>query len=159
MLKLIQMAMKKFILIILVVSAFTVSAQRKKPKHIKQQVPDKTLILQLLINQKNAWNEGNLEQYMMGYWKSDSLSFIGKKGVTKGWQATLDNYKKSYPDKESMGQLDFEILKVEILSPTHAYVVGKWNLTRKEKGNIGGHFSLLLKKSGKRWVIVSDHSS
>lgn len=140
-------------------STFTISAQRRKPAKIKQQVPDKTLILQLLINQKNAWNDGNLEQYMMGYWKSDSLSFIGKKGITKGWQATFDNYKKSYPDKESMGQLEFDILKVEILSPTHAYVVGKWDLTRNEKGNIGGYFSLLLKKLGKRWVIVSDHSS
>ena len=151
--------MKKFLIVVLLATTFMVSAQRRKPAKIKQQVPDKTLILKLLINQKNAWNDGNLEQYMMGYWKNDSLAFIGKRGITKGWQATLDNYKKSYPDKESMGHLDFEILKVEVISPTHAYVVGKWNLTRKEKGNLAGYFSLLLKKYDKKWVIVSDHRS
>lgn len=151
--------MKNILFLILVLLSISSFAQKKHPKHQKQQLPDKQQIIRLLMNQKSAWNEGNLDQYMMGYWKNDSLSFIGKKGITKGWQATLDTYKKSYPDKAAMGQLQFDILKVELLSPTSAYVVGKWDLTRKEKGNLSGYFSLLLKKLDNKWVIVSDHSS
>lgn len=151
--------MKNLLLILLLISSTVTFAQRKKHKKAKPTIAEHTLIMRLLMNQKNAWNEGNLEQYMQGYWKNDSLSFIGKRGITKGWQATLDTYKKSYPDKASMGELQFNILKIELLSPTAAYVVGKWDLTRKEKGNIGGHFSLLLRKLNKKWVIVSDHSS
>lgn len=151
--------MKHVLLIALILISTVAVAQRKKAGHKKQQLPDKQQIIRLLMNQKNSWNDGNLEQYMLGYWKSDSLSFIGKKGITRGWQATLDTYKKSYPDKAAMGVLQFDILKVDILSPTSAYVVGKWDLTRKEKGNLSGYFSLLLKKIDNKWVIVSDHSS
>ena len=124
--------MKHVLLIALILISTVAVAQRKKAGHKKQQLPDKQQIIRLLMNQKNSWNDGNLEQYMLGYWKSDSLSFIGKKGITRGWQATLDTYKKSYPDKAAMGVLQFDILKVDMLSPTSAYVVGKWDLTRKE---------------------------
>lgn len=133
--------------------AIAASAQ----KHI---LPDKQQIMQVLKVQQESWNEGDIEGFMNGYWRSDSLVFIGKKGVTKGWQQTLDNYKKSYPDKASMGILQFDILSVELTSKTTAYVVGKWHLTREStKGNLEGHFTLLFKKINKQWVIVSDHSS
>lgn len=112
------------------------------------------------MKQQAAWNDGNIEAYMQGYWKSDSLTFIGKKGITKGWQSTLENYQKSYPDKSAMGQLSFEILSLESLSSDAIYVVGKWNLAREPaKGNLNGHFTLLFKKIKRQWLIVSDHSS
>jgi ketosteroid isomerase-like protein len=114
----------------------------------------------VLQTQQNAWNQGDIAVYMQGYWKSDSLTFIGKKGITKGWQHTLDNYKKSYPDATSMGKLSFDIITIEVLSDTHAYVVGKWHLQRAEsKGNLQGHFTLLFQKIKGTWFIVSDHSS
>jgi hypothetical protein len=117
-------------------------------------------IMKVLMDQQAAWNAGYLEQFMGGYWKSDSLSFIGKKGVNTGWQQTLDNYRKSYPDKATMGELNFEILKIDVLSPESAYVIGKWKLKRSpEKGDLSGHFTLLFKKMKNAWVIVSDHSS
>jgi ketosteroid isomerase-like protein len=126
----------------------------------KQIMPDKTMIMRVLSNQQKAWNDGRIEDFMNGYWQSDSLVFIGKKGITKGWQQTLDNYKKSYPDKVSMGELEFTIIAVELLSKTSAHVVGKWHLKRElSKGDLEGHFTLLFKKMNKRWVIVSDHSS
>lgn len=115
-------------------------------------------IRKVLFEQEKEWNKGNLDGYMQGYWKSDSLKFIGKSGIQYGWQQTLDNYKKSYPDKASMGQLKFDILKVDILSDSSAFVIGKWALTR-EKGNLEGYFTLLLKAIEGRWVIVCDHSS
>jgi ketosteroid isomerase-like protein len=126
----------------------------------KQIMPDKTMIMRVLSNQQKAWNDGRIEDFMNGYWQSDSLVFIGKKGITKGWQQTLDNYKKSYPDKVSMGELEFTIIAVALLSKTSAHVVGKWHLKRElSKGDLEGHFTLLFKKMNKRWVIVSDHSS
>ncbi len=145
--------MKKLIGIIILFLSITAIAQ-------KHAVPDKQQIMQVLSVQQTAWNDGNLDGFMAGYWKSDSLMFIGKKGVTKGWQPTLDNYKKSYPDKASMGTLQFDIISVEIISNKSAYVVGKWHLKREaSKGDLEGHFTLLFKKIDSRWVIVSDHSS
>jgi hypothetical protein len=123
------------------------------------QNKDKAKILEILANQTKFWNEGNLEQFMAGYWKSDSLVFIGKSGLTYGFDKTLANYKKNYPDLATMGKLDFEIKKVEKISSKTYFVIGKWHLTRKEKGDIGGHYSLIFKKIKGVWVITSDHSS
>ncbi|WP_291727997.1 YybH family protein [Bernardetia sp.] len=110
-------------------------------------------------NQEKAWNKGDLEGFMNSYWESDSLKFIGKNGITYGYNATLDRYKKSYPDTETMGKLSFDILSMEKLGKKHIFVVGKWYLKREAKEDVGGHFTLVWKKINGKWVIVSDHSS
>jgi ketosteroid isomerase-like protein len=115
-------------------------------------------IRKLLNEQTLAWNRGDLEGFMQGYWKNDSLCFIGKSGVTYGWNNTLANYKKGYPDTAAMGKLQFTILHVQLLSKQYAQVIGKWHLTRSI-GNVQGHFTLLLRQLNGQWVIVSDHSS
>jgi ketosteroid isomerase-like protein len=115
-------------------------------------------ILSVMDQQEKAWNKGDLVAFMEGYWKSDSLCFIGSKGLTHGWTQTLENYKKGYPNTDAMGQLKFTIVTVEQLSKKSAYVIGKWQLTRP-KGDIGGHYTLLWKKIKGKWVIVADHSS
>ena len=115
-------------------------------------------ILRVLSVQDEAWNRGDIEGFMQTYWKSDSLRFIGKSGVTYGWQNTLNNYKKGYPDTASMGKLDFKLIAIKRLSRKYYTVVGKWHLQRS-KGDLQGHFTLLLKKIHKRWVIIQDHSS
>jgi ketosteroid isomerase-like protein len=122
------------------------------------QSKDQKAITKLLHEQDLAWNRGDLEDFMKGYWKSDSLMFIGKNGITYGWQQTLDNYKKGYPDTAAMGKLDFEYIEMKQLSSTYFFVVGKWHLTRTI-GNPQGAFTLLLKKINNNWVIVKDHSS
>jgi hypothetical protein len=122
------------------------------------QNKEERAILNAIDLQKNAWNKGDLNLFMQTYWKNDSLMFIGKNGVTYGWQNTLDNYKKNYPDTAAMGKLDFNILHVKKLSGLYYSVVGKWFLTRSI-GNVGGHFTLLFKKINNKWLIVSDHSS
>jgi ketosteroid isomerase-like protein len=126
--------------------------------HSIAQNKDEQQILQALNIQKNAWNKGDIHRFMETYWHNDSLMFIGKSGVTYGWQNTLNNYKKGYPDTAAMGKLDFDILHVKRLSGLYFSVVGKWNLTRSI-GNVGGHFTLLFKKIKNKWLIVSDHSS
>jgi len=124
----------------------------------KAQSKDEIAIRNLLRTQTTAWNNGDLDNFMIGYWQSDSLMFIGKSGITYGWERTLENYKKGYPDTAAMGKLNFDILQVKRLSAIYFFVVGKWHLTRSI-GNVEGHFTLLFRKIKNKWVIVADHSS
>lgn len=126
--------------------------------HLNAQDKDKTYILDVLERQRLAWNKGNLEEFMTGYWKNDSLCFIGKSGVTYGWNNTLNNYKTGYPDTAYMGKLRFDILSVKKLSPEYYHVIGKWHLSRKA-GDASGHYTLIFRKVDGSWVIISDHSS
>ena len=119
---------------------------------------DKQDILKVLHTQQLAWNRGDIDDFMQGYWKSDSLLFVGKEAPTYGWQTTLDNYKKGYPDKAAMGQLDFDILKVQLLNKTNAFVLGAWHLKRDQDAP-EGYFTLLLRKIKGEWKVVADHSS
>jgi hypothetical protein len=145
--KLYLSAMKACLLLLLVSLHLTIEAQE----------PAK-LIRTLLENQSQAWNRGDLEGFMEGYWKNDSLRFIGKSGITYGWRQTLLNYQKGYPDKAAMGNLKFTLLHINQLSASYVQVIGKWQLTRAI-GDVGGHFTLLLELIDGKWLIVSDHSS
>jgi ketosteroid isomerase-like protein len=140
--------MKKLLLLVFVVSSYTTFAQKGEEGKIRQ----------LLHAQTESWNRGDIEGFMQTYWKSDSLMFIGKSGVTRGWQKTLENYKKGYPDTVAMGKLSFNILSVRQVSGEHCFVVGKWMLKRSI-GDLSGHYTLLLQKIKGQWVIVADHSS
>lgn len=142
--------------LLLCLTLFAISGFAKKPK--PKAFDERHAITAVLSKQQKAWNEGKIEQYMIGYWNSDSLTFVGKRGVTRGWKNTLANYKKSYPDKAAMGQLELQILQIKLLSTNVAFVVGKWDLTRSA-GNVGGHFTLVMRKLKNQWVIVADHSS
>ncbi|MFA6056609.1 MAG: nuclear transport factor 2 family protein [Taibaiella sp.] len=122
------------------------------------QSNDEKAVRNILAEQSAAWNKGDIEGFMKGYWKNDSLMFIGKSGVTYGWNNTLNNYKKGYPNAEAMGQLTFTILKVKSLSDQYQQVVGKWHLQRSQ-GNFEGHFTLLFQKIKGQWIIITDHSS
>ena len=122
------------------------------------QSKDEQAIRAAMAEQLVAWNTGDIDRFMHTYWQSDSLQFIGKSGITYGWQKTLENYKKGYPDTAAMGKLDFTILEVKRLSVLYFFVTGKWHLTRSI-GDAGGYYTLLFKKIKNRWVIVVDHSS
>ncbi len=95
---------------------------------------------------------------MEGYWRSDSLMFIGKTDVTYGYNNTLVNYRKRYPDRTTMGTLHFDVLSLETLSEDAYFMVGRWSLQRSI-GDVSGHFSLLFRRVGRQWRIVKDHSS
>ena len=125
---------------------------------LSAQETDKNLILKLLEDQRQAWNRGDLNGYMQGYLKSDSLVFVGKNGPKYGWDLTLANYKKGYPNQSAMGFLIFDILEFRLLSSDHAFVLGGWQLKREED-NPKGFFTLLLKKVEGTWKIIADHSS
>jgi len=122
------------------------------------QTNDELTIRKVLDSQTEAWNKGDIKGFMQGYWKDDSLMFIGKNGIHWGWQTTLENYKKNYPDTAAMGKLSFDIILVKKLSPEYFYVVGKWMLSRSI-GDLSGHYNLLFKKINGQWLIIADHSS
>ena len=114
-------------------------------------------ILKVMNEQQIAWNNGDLEGFMKGYWKSEEMMFIGKSGPNYGWQKTLDNYKKSYPTKEKMGILTFSDQKIKMLGKDYAHVFGKWNLARKD-GDLGGIYTLVFQKFKNGWKVISDHT-
>jgi uncharacterized protein (TIGR02246 family) len=116
-------------------------------------------VKKVLDDQQAAWNKGDLEGFMKGYWKSKDLTFASGKDMTRGWQETLDRYKKRYQaDGKEMGKLAFTDVQVQVLASGVALVTGKWELTlSKEK--IEGRYSLILKKLDDGWRIVHDHTS
>lgn len=122
------------------------------------QTKDESAIRKILDTQTAAWNRGDIDSFMKGYWENDSLMFIGKSGVTYGWTNTLKNYKKNYPDTAAMGKLIFTLIQVKKLSKEYYHVTGKWFLKRSI-GDVGGHYTLLFRKINGAWVIISDHSS
>lgn len=122
------------------------------------QHKDEQVIRQILTDQTTEWNKGNLEAFMKGYWKNDSLLFVGKTGPRYGFQTTLDNYHKGYPDTAAMGKLSFNIIQMKRLSPDYYFVLGKWMLKRS-MGDLSGHYTLLFRKIAGQWKIVVDHSS
>lgn len=124
-----------------------------------QSRADRQTILATLDRQTADWNAGKIDDFMHGYWESDSLMFVGKNGVTYGYQDTYQGYLKRYPDRATMGTLKFDILHLNFPGKDVAFVVGKWHLTRPEVGDIGGHYTLLWRKIKGKWVIVCDHTS
>lgn len=112
-------------------------------------------VSQVLFEQQEAWNKADIEGFMSGYWQSDSLRFLTKKGLSTGWQKVLDNYKKSYPDGAAMGKLHFEVLKVEELAKDKALLIGTWRLSETPK-EAYGYFQLIFQKFPEGWKIISD---
>ncbi len=122
------------------------------------QTSDEKYIRGILREQAISWNKGDIDDFMKGYWNNDSMLFLGKSGPKYGYQTTLENYKKNYPDTTAMGKLRFDILQVKRLSALYYFVVGKFYLQRTIV-DLEGHFTLLFKKLNGKWVIVADHSS
>lgn len=114
-------------------------------------------ITDILTRQAAAWNAGDIETFMQPYDRSQSLTFSSGGKVTRGWQSTLDGYRKRYPTCESMGCLTFSDLEITELGHRAALVLGSWHLDREQP--IGGTFTLVFTKKGDRWRIIHDHTS
>ena len=141
-----------FVMVSFLFASIGCNTQKKLPKEDVNAI-----ILSTMAAQEKAWNEGDLTKFMEGYWKDEDLSFVGSR-LTKGWQTTLDNYKKSYPNKDAMGTLTFDIMQVKEMTPEVYHVIGKYNLVIGEN-TPSGMFSLVWKRINGKWLIVADHSS
>jgi len=115
-------------------------------------------IRQVMLDQQQAWSNNDLEGFMQGYWQSDSLKFYGQSGLTKGWQPTLDNYKKSYPTPAQSGELNFELLDISPIAQDAYWVMGRYHLARTV-GDAHGSFIVIFKNIQGQWKIIADMSA
>lgn len=130
----------------------------KEPRRAEAVVA-KQAVQQVLDSQAAAWNKGDLEGFMAGYWKSPDLTFFSGKDRTRGWQATIERYRKKYQSEgRKMGKLTFSAVEIEVLGPASAWVRGRWQVVRG-KETLSGLFTLIFKKLPQGWRIVHDHTS
>ena len=131
-----------------------------EPNSLKNYKDTCEEINDLMYEQEESWNKGNIEDFMKKYWRNDSLIFIGKSGIKYGWNKTTSNYKKSYPSRNSMGLLHFNNIKCLPINDTTHIISGQWNISRLDSSkNIGGYYSLMWIKKEDGWRIVYDHTS
>jgi len=148
--------MKTFKLILLFVFLLSLNGYAQEEK--SNYETSKKEITTMMLQQAKDWSNGNIEAFMEGYIKSDSLKFIGSKGLTYGWKNTLENYKKGYPTKDHTGTLTFKLLEFDQLADTVFLVIGEFHLKRTV-GDANGMFSIILKRIDGEWKIIADHSS
>ena len=144
------------ITIALMIAPRIANAQAAPAPHAK----DRAAITQLITNQQVSWNKGDIDTFVEAYWHSPDLTFSGASGVQRGYEVVREHYKKAYPDRATMGQLDFSDLEFHFMGNDGALVLGHWHLAReKEKGDIGGVFSLVWQRFPEGWRIIHDHTS
>lgn len=149
-----QKTMKITILLVVsLIFAASVAAQSES-----QKTKISAEIRKVMDDQSAAWNRGDIDGFMAGYWRSEKLTFISGTDVTRGWQPTLDRYKKSYDSRAKMGVLTFSDLEFTVLAKDAAVILGSWSLAR-EKDNPHGKFTLTFRKLKEGWRIVMDHTS
>jgi uncharacterized protein (TIGR02246 family) len=124
----------------------------------EERSADREAIRAVLNAQQTAWNRGDVDAFLVGYWRSPELTFSGSSGVARGWDGVMARYKKNYPDRAAMGQLDFSELEFRFLGPDAALVLGRWHLKR-EKDELGGVFTLVWQRFPDGWKIIHDHTS
>ena len=153
------------LLLCLAALALSVTAQRSPAQRVFVQLApvdgsesDNTQIRWLLDRQTTAWNRGDIEAFMEGYWKSEETEFVGANGVSRGWQALSDRYQKNYPDRKAMGQLSFSNLEIHIVCAEAAFVIGQFKLER-ENDRPTGFFTLNFRRFPDGWRIVADHTT
>lgn len=145
--------------LLVMLAGTTLVARRVRANPIAASAPDaRDEIRSLLDRQATDWNRGDLDGFLTGYWNSDQTAFVGSQGILHGWQALLERYRKSYPDRKAMGTLAFSGLEITVLCPDAALVLGKWHLER-EAGPVGGVFSLVLRRFPEGWRVIADHTS
>ena len=128
----------------------------KKTSIVKQDPVEIMAIKKVIDTQQECWNNGDIDGFMEGYWNSKKLIFTSlNHKPAYGWNNTLEKYRNSYPTKESMGKLNFEILDLKLTSNSTSTMKGKWELIR-ENDNPNGLFWLDINKFEKEWLITKD---
>lgn len=119
---------------------------------------DSDTIRAVLNAQQADWNRGDIRAFLQGYWDSPELTFAGSDGIVRGYDGLLERYQAHYPDRQSMGELQFSGLEMRSLGPDSVLVLGQWHL-RRSIGDTGGVFSLVFHRFPTGWRIIHDHTS
>jgi len=149
--------MRRFVLLALLICTFaifgsTLSAAETQKPEIESE------IRAVLNAQQNAWNHGDIDAFMNGYWRSEETVFVSGDEVLRGWQKVLERYKRQYSDRKKMGILTFSELEITSLSEDSAIVLGSWRLGRV-KDQPHGRFTLIFRRFDDGWKIIHDHTS
>ena len=155
------MSKKTSLLLLTMVALFGLLLSREVRSTDRDNVAteaDRAAIMEILLEQQNAWNRADVTAFMRGYWNSPELTFAGSSGISRGWEAVQARYKQVYPDQAAMGQLDFSNFEFRFLGTDAALVLGQWHLHRTS-GDVGGVFSLVFQRQPEGWRIVHDHTS
>lgn len=121
---------------------------------------DREAITTLLMRQQDAWNAGDIDAFMADYVVSDTLRFTSGGSVRYGWDAAMERYLTTYPDRDAMGELTFSDIKVDVLSAEWALAFGAWHLKRGgDWADIGGRYTLLMTRTDAGWKVLYDHTS
>ena len=119
---------------------------------------DRTAILGVIHKMEDAWNRGDFRGYMAGF-KNPDVVFVSGGKFQQGWQGTLDHYIRDYGGSpERRGQLHFYNMKVDLLSPKAAMLIGQYRLTRGTRVTEGVNTRLFKKIHG-HWLITMNHVS
>jgi len=120
---------------------------------------DRSAIEQVIRDQRDAWNRGDIEGYMAGYARTEALVFTSGGHIRRGWQATLARYQARYGQgSSSMGRLAFDIIEIRPVGPDGAIVLGRWRLTETPSAG-EGVFTLVVERTDQGWRIIHDHTS
>jgi uncharacterized protein (TIGR02246 family) len=120
-----------------------------------QSVSDVAAITALLEEQDAAWNRGDIDAFMQGYWKSPDLRFASGGNITRGWDQTNARYHATYGGPETMGTLITDEYEIVMLAPDAAIAHGRWKLEGRE-GTPSGLYTLVMRKIDGAWKIISD---
>ena len=135
-----------------------VSLSISAPQLAMTETSAESQICAVLEKQAMAWNQGDIDRFMAGYWKSEETLFVSANGITRGWQSVLDRYRRAYPDRKAMGHLTFSNLEIHIVCSGAAFIVGQYQLER-EKDRPAGIFTLNFRRFPVGWRIVADHTT
>ena len=147
-----------FLLVAAVAVLMAITIPRLAAQKTDGRTEDRAKITAVLTAQQAAWNRGDVDSFLVGYWESPELTFSGNGGVARGFEGVRTRYQKNYPDKAAMGELAFSDLEFHFLGTDAALVLGKWHLKR-ERGDVGGVFSLVWQRLPQGWKIIHDHTS
>jgi hypothetical protein len=143
-----------FILFLLSIGSLVYSCVQPESSN---QEEIRTAVQDVLNEQLIAWNEGDIEGFMQGYWNSEHLRFSSKQGTTYGYDKVLQSYKKSFPDRDDMGKLYFGIDSIYLDRLPFVMVEGAWTIHRYDTA--GGRFVLTFSEvENGSWKIIEDHT-
>jgi len=144
----------RFIFPVLTIVLLSISCS--KPSQ-QSSSADHKAIANVLEKQLEQWNAGKIDGFMEGYWNSDSLLFMTKNGPSFGWETVRQNYHKSFPNREKMGKLTFDLERFHTLNDGSYLVVGRW-IVDQGSGEKSGYFTLIFKNLEGSWKIIADHT-
>ncbi|HYH64354.1 MAG TPA: DUF4440 domain-containing protein [Urbifossiella sp.] len=120
---------------------------------------DDAAVRKVLADQVVAWNKGDLDGFMAGYWNDERMTYISGSKSVRGWKALRDRYRTAYQSEgKEMGKLSFADLDSEAVGSGAVLVRGRWEVT-VGKESVGGWFTLLFRKLPEGWKVTHDHTS